>query len=136
MLRVISLSGSNALGKFLVSGIYPFLTNFAVYSILVWLGVLYTISSLIGSIIGIWVAFVVQKKWVFANRSEGTKTSKALPRHFLVYGAQILTSLSLLYLLVGILGIGPIFAFGLAAVIITPLTYIFQSSFTFSERDI
>jgi putative flippase GtrA len=115
---------------YILVGGFAFLINFLTYFSLILFGVSFWLSSILGSVLGILAAFFLQKRFAFRS---AISVRRGLPRHLLVYGLQILGSLTILTTMINCLNLQPIIAFFVSALIVTPLTYLAQAKFTFHE---
>lgn len=118
------------IAKYGASSALVVITNFVIYASLIGLGVRYPIASIVGSFVGIGLAFMLQSRHVFEKRSP---IPASFLRHLVVYAFQIMFSLFLLMLLVEAFGSSLIAAYLIATPIVSTLTFLAQKKWTFQN---
>jgi len=104
----------------------------AIYYLFIWINPdLYQIGNLIGWIVGIFCALVLNKKLVFKDSTE--QSSRVLIKSYLVYAASFLLTVLLLHIQIEWLNISPILAPLISAVISTPINFLANKFWTFNS---
>jgi len=113
--------------KFAIVGVSNTAISFLVYVVLVKLSLYYILASIISYIAGILNSYILNTAFVFKEK----KTKKNLFMFSSVYLSALLINLSLLYIMVGVFGIGPITGQILVTGIVMIYNYIMQKKWTF-----
>lgn len=113
--------------KFAIVGVSNTAISFLVYVVLVKLSLYYILASIISYIAGILNSYILNTAFVFKEK----KTKKNLFMFSSVYLSALLINLTLLYILVDIIGTGPITGQILVTGIVMIYNYIMQKKWTF-----
>ena len=112
--------------RFLVIGVVNTLFSYLIYTVLVLLGLHYSLATLIATILGIIFNFFTTGRIVFKNQQNAL-----LPRFVLVYGLTYGVHVLLLGLLIDRLGVNKLIAEAIVTLPIALLSYLLNSIITF-----
>lgn len=115
--------------KFGIVGVSNTALSFLIYVLLVRISIHYMIASIIAYIAGIANSYILNTAFVFKEK----KTMKNLFKFSSVYISALLINLSLLFVMVDILGVGPIIGQVIVTVLVMFYNYIMQKKWTFSS---
>ncbi|MBP2028329.1 putative flippase GtrA [Acetoanaerobium pronyense] len=115
--------------KFAIVGVSNTAISFLVYVVLVKLSIYYILASIISYIAGILNSYILNTAFVFKEK----KTKKNLFMFSSVYLSALLINLSLLYIMVDVLGVGPITGQILVTGLVMIYNYIMQKKWTFGS---
>ncbi len=114
--------------KFSLVGISNTAVGFGVYYALYYCGIHYIIANVVSWLISVFNAFYWNNKYVFQSGSGWWKT---LFRTYVSYGASLLVSTLLMYVLVEILSVSPVVAPVLCLLITVPLNFLLNKFWAF-----
>lgn len=125
------LTGKNSLIQFIrfgLVGISNTAVGFGVYYLLYYCGVNYLISNILSWLISVFNAFYWNSKYVFQSGSSWWKT---LFRTYISYGASLIVSTLMLYVMVEFIHVSPIIAPIICLVITIPLNFLLNKFWAF-----
>ena len=114
--------------KFGLVGLSNTAVGFGIYYILFFCGVNYLIANVASWLVSVFNAFYWNNKYVFRSGSGWWKT---LFRTYISYGASLLLSTLLLYVLVERLSVSPVIAPVLCLLITVPLNFLLNKFWAF-----
>ena len=120
--------------KFGVVGLSNTAVTLGVYYLLIYLGVNYMISNIIGYFAGSINGYIWSKGWVFKEAKATVKSS--VLKYYIVYGSSLILSTAVMYLWVNVLGISDKIAPILTLCITVPYNFIFQKIWAFREKKV
>ena len=120
--------------KFGVVGLSNTAVTLGVYYLLIYLGVNYMISNIIGYFAGLINGYIWSKGWVFKEAKATVKSS--VLKYYIVYGSSLILSTAVMYLWVNVLGISDKIAPILTLCITVPYNFIFQKIWAFREKKV
>jgi putative flippase GtrA len=120
-------TGLRRFSRFIAVGILNTAFGYAVFALLVVLGMNASVALFCAMTLGVLFNFLTTGRLVFNNRD-----ALLLGRFVLSYGVCYLVNISLLQIARGI-GVGPIPAQGLCLILIVPLSFVLQSMFVFKR---
>ena len=125
------LTGKNSFIQFIkfgLVGISNTIVGFGVYYLLYYCGVHYLISNILSWLISVFNAFYWNKKYVFQAGSSWWKT---LLRTYISYGASLIISTMMMYVLVALIHISPVIAPVICLVVTIPMNFILNKFWAF-----
>ena len=114
--------------KFSLVGVSNTIVGFDVYYLLYYCGVHYLISNIASWLISVFNAFYWNNKYVFQAGSSWWKT---LVRTYISYGASLLVSTLLMYVLVDFIHVSPVIAPIICLLITIPLNFVLNKFWAF-----
>ena len=114
--------------KFSLVGISNTAVGFGVYYVLFFCGVHYLTANIISWLVSVFNAFYWNNKYVFQSGSGWWKT---LFRTYISYGASLLVSTLLMYVLVEPLKVSPVIAPVLCLLVTVPLNFLLNKFWAF-----
>lgn len=125
------LTGKNSFIQFIkfgLVGISNTIVGFGVYYLLYYCGVHYLISNILSWLISVFNAFYWNNKYVFQAGSSWWKT---LLRTYISYGASLIISTMMMYVLVALIHISPVIAPVICLVVTIPMNFILNKFWAF-----
>ena len=125
------LTGKNSFIQFIkfgLVGISNTIVGFGVYYLLYYCGVHYLISNILSWLISVFNAFYWNNKYVFQAGSSWWKT---LVRTYISYGASLIISTMMMYVLVALIHISPVIAPVICLVVTIPMNFILNKFWAF-----
>ena len=114
--------------KFGLVGVSNTIVGFGVYYLLYYCGVHYLISNILSWLISVFNAFYWNNKYVFQAGSSWWKT---LLRTYISYGASLIISTMMMYVLVALIHISPVIAPVICLVVTIPMNFILNKFWAF-----
>lgn len=114
--------------KFGLVGLSNTAVGFGIYYILFFCGVNYLIANIVSWLVSVFNAFYWNNKYVFRSGSGWWKT---LFRTYISYGASLLVSTLLMYVLVEFLQVSPVIAPLLCLLVTVPLNFLLNKLWAF-----
>lgn len=125
------LTGKNSFIQFIkfgLVGISNTIVGFGVYYLLYYCGVHYLIANILSWLISVFNAFYWNNKYVFQAGSSWWKT---LLRTYISYGASLIISTMMMYVLVALIHISPVIAPVICLVVTIPMNFILNKFWAF-----
>lgn len=117
--------------KFGIVGLSNTIISFAVYYILLYIGVNYIIANTMGFIISVLNAYYWNNKYVFKSKGDKKSSMKKLIKTFASYGSTFILSTVLLVVMVDYLNISEIIAPVINLIITIPLNFLLNKFWAF-----
>ena len=114
--------------KFGLVGVSNTIVGFSVYYLLYYCGVHYLISNILSWLISVFNAFYWNNKYVF---QAGNNWWQTLFRTYISYGASLLVSTLLMYVLVDFIHVSPVIAPIICLLITIPLNFVLNKFWAF-----
>ena len=114
--------------KFGLVGLSNTAVGFGVYYVLFFCGMNYLIANVVSWLVSVFNAFYWNNKYVFQSRSGWWKT---LFRTYISYGASLLVSTILMYVLVEFLQVSPLIAPVVCLLVTVPLNFLLNKFWAF-----
>ena len=125
------LTGKNSLTQFIkfsLVGVSNTMVGFGAYYLLYYCGVYYLIASIASWLISVFNAFYWNNKYVFQSGSSWWKT---LFRTYISYGASLIVSTLMMYVLVEFIHVSPVIAPIICLLITIPLNFLLNKFWAF-----
>lgn len=120
---------------FLIGGAAGSVSLFAVYYLLLWLGVSYPVSYAAGFVVSVIAAYFINKLFVFRKKGQsGAERAAAFGKTAVIYSVAFIVSEALLLLFVEKLGMDERLASPLAAFCTTPGNYLLNKYWAFRKQ--
>lgn len=122
--------------KFGMVGVTNSIVMLAVYYFVIWINNdLYLLGNLLGYLLGILNSYILNSKFVFKNKKNGTSGRSAVIKVYISYGITLALQTILLYIMVNKLSISDSIAPIINIVITTPINFILNKCWAFKSKE-